>query len=246
MRPVAALFAVLLLLAPCAAVAAEGPEPERSPLAVDPFPEIVQPLAQESDPLELIASYVWNRFRDLGDILTIKLGWGNHKSIGFQARALGPIQVGLGYFEGWVFAIDRGCLGTMKEAEAEFGVSILYPTFIGRKVRWQTADAERRNVFFGDVGDKDELVFDDLKLYDDANQNPMSSTVQVQLPVLPKVEVTIHWGELFDFPLSFFDINGFRVPPAFHKIDGPEGPDGERAPAPSIFWHGQEEFESYD
>ena len=74
-------------------------------------------------------------------------------------------------------------------------------------------------------------------------QRPAASTAQVQLPCLPKIEVSINWCEIPDFLLSIFDIDGFRVPPHFHKKDGP---GGERIPAPSIFWHGQEKYEAYD
>ena len=132
----------------------------------------------------------------------------------------------------------------MKEAEVEAGFSIFYPSWIGRKVIWQSEEAKKKNLFFGDVGDKGELKFEELKMYDDENQGWFSSTLQVQAPYLPKIEITVNWGEIPDFLLSLFGIDGFRVPPPFHKHDGP---DGERIPAPSIFWHGQEEkYEKYE
>ena len=225
--------------------AADAPAPGDR-LSVEPIPKQPVEKKEKVDPLGAIGSYLWARVRDFGDIFTFKFGWGTHRSIGFQARALYPLQIGAGIFEGWVFAIDRGCVGTMKEANLECGVSIFYPTYIARKVVWQTDDAKRRNVFFGDVGDKEELTPEDLKLYDDENQHALSSTLQVQLPCLPRIELSVNWGELFDFPLSFFQIGGLRVPPPFHKQVGPDGEKGERIPAPSIFWHGQEKYEKYD
>jgi len=225
--------------------AAEGSGPDDR-LTVNPIPDKPVVAEEEIEPLEAIGGYLWARVRDFGDIFTFKFGWGTYRSIGVQARIIYPIQIGAGIFEGWVFAIDRGCVATMKEVEVEGGISIFYPSYIARKVIWQTDDAERRNVFFGDVGDKKELTLEDLKMYDDENQHALTSTAQVQLPCLPRIELSVHWGELFDFPLSFFQISGLRVPAPFHKQDGPDGENGERIPAPSIFWHGQEKYESYE
>jgi hypothetical protein len=241
MKRIAVLCAVVLLLLLCLeAPAAEATGPDRDRLDVNPLPQPPEEVKPEKDLLDVVGGYVWHRFRDLTDVFTLKLGWGNYRSIGAQARLVGPVQVGAAYFEGWTFAVDRGCVGVMKEVEGEIGVSIFYPTFIARKVRWQTEDAKRRNVFFGDVGDKNELAVEDIKLYDDANQHPLTSTAQVQLPCLPKIELTLNWGELPDFLLSLFAVDGMRVPAKFHKENGPDGEGGERIPAPSIFWHGQE------
>jgi len=235
-----------LLVSSSAVMAAENTGPDDR-LEIQPIPPPAVE-EEETDPLEAIAGYVGNRFRDFADILTLKLGWGTHRSLGFQLRLLAPFQIGAGIFEGWVLAIDRGCIGTMKEVEVEAGISVFYPTLIARKIIWQTEEAKRRNVFFGDVGDKKELTIDDLKAYDDGNQNWFTSTAQVQLPCLPKIEITINWGEIPDFILSFIPISGLRVPPPFFKHDGPGGEDAtpERIPAPSIFWHGQEKYEKYD
>lgn len=241
---VVSTLAVMLLACWCvAARAAESTTPDRDRLKVDPFPP---PVEEEKEPAELMGEYLGNRLRDLADIFTIKLGWGNYRSIGAQVRVIGPLQVGVGNFEGWVFAIDRGCVGTMKEVNIEGGISIYYTSFMARKIIWQTEEAKRRNVFFGDVGEKGELRTEDLKVYDDENQNPLTGTVQVQLPCLPRLELSVHWGEIPDFFLSIFGIDGIRVPPAFHKQAGPEGEKGERIPAPSFFWHGQEKYERYE
>jgi hypothetical protein len=232
-----------LLSSGIVARAAEESGPDRR--IIEPFPEKVAP--KEKDVFEVIGDYLGDRFRDLADIVTLKLGWGNYRSIGVQVRLCYPLQLGAGIFEGWVFAIDRGCIGTMKEARIEGGVSIFYPSYVARKVVWQTDEAKKRNLFFGDVGEEKELTFDDLKMYDDENQHPLTSTLQVQAPCLPRLELSVHWSEVFDFPLSLFNIDGFRVPAPFHMKDGPGGEGAERIPAPSVFWHGQEEkYESYD
>ena len=232
------LCVIVFQMAPAAEAAAAEDRLDLNPITVE-----VPERDEEIDPLAAIGGYIWARVRDLGDIVTLKLGWGTHRSIGVQARATKLVQIGAGSFEGWVVAIDRGCVGVMKEAEIEAGVSIFYISYVGRKVTWQTKDAERRNVFYGDVGEKGELTFEDLNLYDDENAHPGSVGAQVQLPFLPKIEAFVNLGEVPDFVLGFFHIGGFRVPPAFHKQDGPEG---ERVPAPSIFWHGQERFENYE
>jgi len=247
MKRFALVCAILICVVSSSVVLAaeEGPKPDDR-LKVNPMP--VQPVRpkKEIDPLEAIGGYVWARVRDLGDIVTLKLGWGTYRSIGVQARATSLVQAGAGVFEGWVVAIDRGCVGTMKEAEIEAGLSIFYPSYIGRKVIWQTEDAKRRNVFFGNLDDTQELKLENMKMYDDENQHPLTVGAQVQAPCLPKIELFVNLGEIPDFVLGFFHIGGFRVPQPFHKQDGPDGEAGERIPAPSIFWHGQEKYENYE
>ena len=244
-------FALVCVVLICIAgshvvIAADGDPASGDRLKVNPFPtQPVEP-EKETDPLEAIGDYMWARVRDLGDIFTLKLGWGNYRSIGFQARATSLVQVGAGNFEGWVFAIDRGCVGTMKEAELELGLSVFYLGWISRQVVWQTEDAKKRSVFFGDVGEKKEITLEEMKMYDDENQHPLAVGAQVQAPCLPKIELFVNLGEIPDFVLGFFHIDGFRVPQPFHMQDGPDGEKGERIPAPSIFWHGQEKYESYE
>lgn len=246
MRAIVRLSAVVILVLGCSVVIAEEAPDRPGALPVpSPFPE------PEPERPGLIGSvtrsitnYTYNRVRDFADIFTIRLGWGTGRSIGFQARLARPIQIGAGMFEGTVLAIDRGHIGIMKEVEIEGGISFFYPSYQARKVTWQTAEAERRNIFFGDLGeDHGEITLDDLKMYDDGNRPWLSSTAKAQLPYLPKVELTINWGEIPDFVLSFIPIRGLRVPPPYHLQDGP---GDERIPAPSILWHGQEEYHTYE
>jgi len=246
MKRLTVLSAVAILLVAffsCVpATAAESTGPER----VHPTIRPPAPREGDEDVLDVIGGYLWNRFRDLADVVTLKLGWGTDRSLGAQLRLCYPLQVGAGIFEGYVLAIDHGCIGIMEEAEVEAGVSIYYPSWIARKVIWQTEEARKRNLFFGDVGEKGEVSLDAMKMYDDENQGWLTSTAQVQLPYLPKIEVTVNWGEIPDFVLSFFGL--FRVPPKFHKVPGPDGEKGELIPAPSsIYWHGQdEEYERHE
>ena len=242
MKRIAVLSVVLLFLVSShASWAAENPAPEDQ-LTINPITPVAPD--EEVDPLEAIGGYLWNRVQDFGDIFTIKLGWGTDKSLGFQARLIRPIQIGAGIFEGYQVALDRGMVGVMKEAEIEGGISILYPSYIARKVIWQSEAAKQANAFFGDVGPNAEITPESMKMYDDENQGWFVTTAQVELPYLPKVELSLNWGELFDFPLSFLGIHGFRVPPPFYKHPGP-GDNPEMIPAPSIFWHGQEQYEKF-
>jgi hypothetical protein len=246
-----AVCVLALLLCGGISANAQTTNPDRDRLTIEPIPvrsaSEAKDKEEDVDPLSAIGGYFVNRFRDLADILTLKLGWGNYRSIGVQARVTTLAQVGIGNFEGWVVAIDRGCVGVMKEAVLEGGVSIFYPSFIARKVRWQTEEAERKNIFFGDVGEeKNELTKEDLLYYDDENAHPLTVTAQVQLPCLPRIELTLNLGEIPDFVISLFGIDGFRVPAPFHKQYRTDEEKGERIPAPSIFWHGQEKYERYD
>jgi len=245
MKRLAVLCVVVsLLLSAHVALGAEATAPTTERMTLNPIPPPVVP-EEEKDPLEAIGDYIWNRFRDFADIFTLKLGWGTDKALGFQFRAIGPLQVGAGIFEGYVFAIDRGCIGVYKEAEVEFGISVLYPSWIARKVVWQTPEAKRRNIFFGNAEGEVELDFKKMQFFDDENQGWFVTTIQFQLPYLPKFELSLNWGELPDFLLSFAGIDGFRVPPAYHLRFPNDGDAGERVPAPSILWHGQEKYESY-
>ncbi len=240
---------VFLLLCSGIALAAEKKAPGDDRLKVNPIPAPGDQNQEDRELIDILSDYIGNRFSDLADIVTLKFGWGTQRSIGFQLRLIYPLQIGAGIFEGWTLAIDRGCVGTMKEVEVEGGLSIFYPTYIARKVQWQNEEAKRRGVFIGDVGEKAEVTVSDLKMYDDGNQGWLTSTVQAQLPCLPKFEITFNWGEIPDFFLSFLPIDGLRVPPPFYKQDGPvagENEKPERIPAPSIFWHGQEKYEKYD
>jgi len=243
MKRVAIFVLIALVMIPASLAQDAVPKPNDR-LMIDPIsppPQVKQ--KEEREVIEVIGDYLWARVRDFSNIFTIKLGWGTDRAIGFQVRAIRPLQVGLGSFEGYQFAMDRGCVGVMKEASLEGGISIFYPSYIVRQVNSQTDDAKRRNVFFNDVGETGELSGDAMKYYDDNNQGWFTSTVKFMLPYLPKVEVSVHWGEAIDFPLSFFQIPGLRVPPPFYKR--PDADGEEMIPAPSIFWHGQERFEKY-
>jgi hypothetical protein len=254
MKRLTAVFAIALLLLAGVSASAQTASSDRDRLKIEPIMPKAAPVEGEEelededvDPITAIGGYFGNRFRDFADIFTIKLGWGNYRSIGAQLRLTTLLQVGLGNFEGWVFAIDRGCVGVMKEAELEGGISFLYPSVIARKVKWQTEEAKKKNIFFGDVGEeKKELTREDLLYYDDENAHPLTATAQIQLPCLPKIELTINIGEIPDFIISLIPIDGFRVPAAFHKQYRTDKEEGERIPAPSIFWHGQEKYEKYD
>jgi hypothetical protein len=244
MKRLAIVAAVALILVGLAdrSASARNVGSDRDPLKIQPIPP---PAAekQERDALEVIGDYFANRFWDFCDIFTLKFGLGNYRSIGFQARICRPLQVGAGIFEGNQVVIDRGTVGVMQQAEIEGGVSIFYPAFIARKVKWQTKEAAMRNLFFGDVGkEKERITKEDLKMYDDELQPWGVTTAQIQIPCFLKLEASIRWCEVFDFFFSWFGIPGVRIPDPFYYE---QHPSGEYVPAPSVFWHGQEEYEKY-
>jgi hypothetical protein len=246
MKRLAIVTAVVFVLVASAGRPASAQElnPDRDPLRINPIPEPSDKEKDEDrDPLEVIGSYFANRFWDFCDIFTLKVGLGNYRSIGFQARLCRPLQIGAGIFEGNQFVLDRGTMGVMKQAEIEGGISVFYPAFIARKVKWQTKEAAMKNLFFGDVGDrKGPLTKEDLKMYDDELTPWGVTTAQIQVPCFLKLEASIRWCEMFDFLVSWLGIPGVRVPdPYYYK----QHPSGEYVPAPSVFWHGQEEYEKY-
>jgi len=190
-----------------------------------------------------IGTYFASRGKDLLDVFNLKLTLGDAGSILFHARATRLAQVGFGRFAGTKLGFDGPCAGLYGEGRVEYGLSVFYWAWIGRKTNPAgiTEEAEKRNWFFGRVDDI--KAGDSYREFYDANRPWHTVGGAVSLPFLPGLEAELNPAEAVDFVLSWFDIRGFRVPPPFYKVDNM----GERVPAAgSMRWHGQEEFEQYD
>jgi hypothetical protein len=190
-----------------------------------------------------IAAYFVNRGKDLLDVFNLKLTLGDAGSILFHARATRLAQIGFGRFAGTKVGFDGPCAGLYGEGRVEYGLSVFYWAWIGRKTNPAgiTEEAEKRNWFFGRVDDI--KAGDTYREFYDANRPWHTIGGAVSLPFLPGLEAELNPAEAVDFVLSFFGVRGFRVPPPFYKVDNM----GERVPAAgSMRWHGQEEFEQYD
>jgi len=216
--------------------------------AADTAPKMVAPKAEAAPPAKQAAAassggYLANRFDDFLDIFNLKLMMGDERTIFFHVRATRFLQVGLGRFCGTKVGFDGTSAGTYGEGRIEAGLSVFYWSWIGRHVdkKLITADAERRNWFFGQMDD----ITDSSKYreYFDGNRPWDTLGASFALPFLPGIEAYIDPAEAVDFALSFFAIDMLRVPPPFRKHEV----NSERIPDPTTLrWHGQEQYEQYD
>ena len=224
-RLVAVLFATIILATSSVAVAAA---PAAGEAKKKPNP---------------ILAYFGNRLKDFSDIFSVKLALADGSSLLGHVRVTRLAQIGAGRFSGTKIGFDGPSAGIYGEGRVEYGVSVFYWAWIGRK--WSeagvTEEAAKRNQFFGKV---DDIKADEqFREYYDGHEPWYTIGASAALPFLPGFEVKANPAEAVDFVLSIFGIPGLRVPPPFYKVDV----GGERVPAVGcIRWHGQEEFEQYD
>lgn len=207
--------------------------------------EAVAPADEEAAPPKPspIAQYFTARGKDFLDIFNLKLALGDAGSVLFHARATRLAQIGFGRFAGTKIGFDGPCAGIYGEGRVEYGISIFYWAWIGRKTNPEgiTADAVKRNWFFGRVDDIKQG--EAYREFYDANRPWHTVGGAVALPFLPGIEAELNPAEAMDFLLGWLSVPGVRVPPPFYKVDNL----GERVPAQGCLrWHGQEGFEQYD
>lgn len=197
----------------------------------------------EAATFDPVVKYVVNRAKDLLDIVSVKVSLGDAGSLLVHARATRLAQIGMGRFAGTKLGFDGPCAGLYGEGRVEYGLSIFYWAWIGRKTNPEaiTAEATKRNWFFGRVDDI--KAGETYREFYDGNRPWHTIGGAFSLPFLPGLEVELNPAEAVDFVISFLGIRGFRIPPPFYKVDN----TGEKVPAVgSMRWHGQEEFEQYD
>lgn len=189
------------------------------------------------------SNYLANRVDDFLDIFNLKLLLGDSSTILVHVRATRFAQLGVGRFCGTKIGFDGPCAGTYGEGRVEAGISVFYWSWIGRHAdkKLITADAEKRNWFFGQIDD----ITDSSKYreYFDGNRPWDTIGATFAIPLLPGFEAYINPAEAIDFVFSLFGTDMFRVPPPFRK----HMVNGERIPDPgSLRWHGQEQYEQYE
>lgn len=191
----------------------------------------------------MVLGYLGNRLKDFSDIFSLKLALADGSSVLGHVRLTRLAQVGAGRFSGTKIGFDGPCAGIYGEGRVEYGVSVFYWSWIGRKSSEAgiTEQALKRNQFFGRVDDIKEDV--QYREFYDGHRPWYTLGASAALPFLPGFEAEVNPAEAVDFVLSIFGVPGLRVPPPFYKVDVA----GERVPAVGcIRWHGQEEFEQYD
>jgi hypothetical protein len=241
-RPLALVLAALILSGVSVARgAAVAPKPAAAPPAPAAAAE-AQEAPKKKAPCPVMR-YLRNRGRDFADIFNMKLALADGSSVLFHARATRLLQIGAGRFCGTKMGFDGPCSGVYGEGRVEYGFSVFYWSWIGRK--WTEAgvseEAVKRNWFFGHV---DDITADGTYIeFYDGHRPWYTIGASFALPFLPGMEMEINPAEAVDFVLSLPGVPGLRVPPPFKKEDKA----GERIPITGcIRWHGQEEFESYE
>ena len=190
----------------------------------------------KAGPLDPVAKYFVNRFKDLADVASVKVTMGDAGSLLFHARATRLAQIGMGRFSGTKLGFDGPCAGLWGEGRVEYGLSVFYWAWIGRKTNPAaiTDEAIKRNWFFSRVDDI--KAGETYREFYDGNRPWHTLAAAFSLPFLPGLEAELNPAEAVDFVVSFFGIPGFRVPPPFYKVDS----EGEKVPAAGcIRWHGQ-------
>ena len=236
-RVLAVMVAGLILALPTAGRGAEAALPDMQPGAAA---DEEQAAAQQPS---ATTSYFQNRLKDFADIFSLKLALGDGGSLLGHVRLTRLLQIGGGRFSGTKVGFDGPCSGIYGEGRVEYGLSVFYWAWIGRKASEDglSEDAVKRNQFFGRIDDIKAAAT--YREFYDANRAWYTVGGALSLPFLPGFEAELNPAEAVDFLLSWFNVPGLRVPPPFYKVDV----TGERVPAPgSIRWHGQEEFEQYD
>lgn len=223
------------MLLPCAAQAAAAADP--------PAAGGEEEAAAKAEAPSPVLAYLANRGKDFLDIFNVKLALSDGASLLAHARVTRLAQLGFGRFSGTKVGFEGPSAGIYGEGRVEYGASVFYWAWIGRKTSEAgiTEEAARRNTFFGRV---DDIKADEqYREFYDAHRPWYTVGAAGALPFLPGFEVGLDPAEAVDFALSIFGIPGVRVPPPFYKVDM----HGEQVPAVgSIRWHGQEEFEQYD
>jgi len=192
-----------------------------------------------------VAQYLEARGKDFLDIFNLKLALGDASTFLIHGRATRVAQIGFGRFVGTKVGFDGPSAGIFGEGRVEYGISVFYWAWIGRKTNPEaiSAEAVKRNWFFSRVDDiKDTSTF---REFYDGHRPWHTIGGSVALPFLPGIEAEMNPAEAMDFLLSWIPIPGLRVPQPFQME--PEMVEGERVPMRgSIRWHGQEAFERYD
>ena len=190
-------------------------------------------------------NYGTSRVKDLLDVISIKLAYNKIDSFVVHARAFQGAEAGFTHFNGWKIGNEKAGWGIIAEQKTGGGI-FGYPTWVKQNVYHQTATAKERRLFYADLGPAPDLGDQEPIHYDAENRNWFAGAVEVQLPLLPGIEVGVDYGEAADFVLSWIPfVPGLRVPAPFETTFDEKG---RIVPKINTYhWHGanQAGFEKF-
>ena len=152
-----------------------------------------------------VLGYVRDRGADFLDLFLIRVSAPRGiRGIGFRARATALVQLGAVYFEGEHFGMDRRGIGVWRERRTQGGLGLLFFTSVENDVIWSNYFLEEDTPWmnFEERG----LVRNDV-CWDDGRKHFFSINAEVQLAILPGLELGVYPIELIDFAMGLFTLD---------------------------------------
>ncbi len=152
-----------------------------------------------------VLKYCRDRTYDFLDIFRLRLSAPKQaQGVGFHVRATSLAQVGVVHFAGEHFGIDRRAIGTWREQRTEGGFSLLYFSDIENDILWGNR--------FTDLGTSWSQVVErgivrNNVYWDDGRHHPFSVGAELQVGLLPGIDVGLYPQEAIDFLLGFFTLD---------------------------------------
>jgi hypothetical protein len=155
------------------------------------------------------ASGVLNYFRDRAydflDIFELRICAARHGAgFGLHARATALAQVGWIYFDGEKFGMDRRGIGLWRERKMEGGISLLHFSDVLDDVAYGNQFTDKDSAW--SRAQYRGIVRNDV-FWDDGRDHPLSIGAEVQLLILPGVEIAVYPTEAVDFVVGFLTLD---------------------------------------
>jgi hypothetical protein len=152
-----------------------------------------------------VLKYCRDRCYDFLDLFRLRLSAPKQaQGIGFHVRATCLAQIGVLYFSGEHFGMDRRAIGTWRENRMEGGLSLLYFTDVQNEMIWGNR--------FTDLGTSWSQVVErgivrNNIYWDDGRHHPFSLGAELQVGLLPGIDVGLYPQEAIDFLVGFFTLD---------------------------------------
>lgn len=152
---------------------------------------------------------IFDYFRDRGtdflDVFLFRVSVARKaRGIGARIRVTALAQVGGVYFEGEHFGLDRRGFGVWKERRTHGGLSLFSFTSVENDVIWGNYFLEDNSPWmtFAERGLIRNGVY-----WDDGRRHPLSVNAEVQLGILPGLELGAYPLEILDFIAGFLTLD---------------------------------------
>ncbi|MCX7765283.1 MAG: hypothetical protein N2246_01050 [Candidatus Sumerlaeia bacterium] len=153
----------------------------------------------------IIFEYFRDRGNDFLDIFRLRISAARQaKGFGFHARVTTLAQIGGVYFEGEHVGLDRRAIGVWREERFSGGISALYFTDVNNDVVYGNRFTDLNDVW-SQV--KDRGIVRNNVYWDDGRHHPFSVGAEVQLGLLPGLDVGLYPTEAIDFLVGIFTLD---------------------------------------